>query len=881
MKKKLLMMGISGLSFLVSTKGFAQVPVADFTISQPTTCVNSIVQLTDISSNTPTAWSYTVENMTGTLTVQNPTLSFSTSGEFNVTLQASNASGISAPMSKTITVNDLPVLTVGMSTAVCAGSSATLSASGASTYTWSGGAANGSAFTPTATADYTVTATDANNCVNSAVQSITVNAVPMLTLTGANFVCQGSALTQTVDGADTYSWSTGVSGNTFTDMPSANTTYTVIGSYTTTGCSSSLTKVIAVDAFPTVTAVDGSVCAGSVFTITPSGAATYTYSNGSNTVIPASNASYTITGASVNGCASTVAAVANVTVNALPVITVNSGTVCAGSNFTLTPGGAVNYTYSSGSAVVSPAASQSYTITGKDANGCAAATGAVANVTVSAAPVLTVNSGAICAGNSFTITASGASSYSYTGGSNVVNPTSNQTYSVTGTGSNGCVTATAAIANVTVNALPTLTVNSGTICAGASFTLAPTGAATYTYSNGSNVVNPTSNQTYSVTGTDANGCVTAAAAVANVTVNALPVVSVNSGAVCMGSSFTLVPTGAVTYTFSSGSNVITATTSNQTISVTGTDANGCVTAAAAVSNVTVNALPVVSVNSGAVCMGSSFTLVPTGAATYTFSNGSSVVTPTANQVISVTGTDANGCVTAAPAVANVTVNALPVVTVNSGTVCAGTAFTITASGAATYAYEGGSNVVTPSADATYSVSGTDANGCTSATPVLSSVTVNALPVVSVAMPSATICSGESTILTSTGADSYSWDSGATTASISITPSATTVYTVTGTAANGCSAKTTVTENVSDCTGIAKISNNVEAGIYPNPNNGAFTVRVSQATTVKVINSVGQTVYAADLTEGENAVSLNNQPTGVYFVQLQQGGQVKTMRVVKN
>src|SRR4051812_27541630 len=131
MKKKLLMMGITGLSFLVSTNASAQVPVADFTISQQTTCVNSVVQITDISSDSPTAWTYTVESLTGTLTAQNPTLSFSTSGDHNITLIATNVNGPSAPVSKTITVNDLPVLAVSPATAVCAGDNATLSATGA------------------------------------------------------------------------------------------------------------------------------------------------------------------------------------------------------------------------------------------------------------------------------------------------------------------------------------------------------------------------------------------------------------------------------------------------------------------------------------------------------------------------------------------------------------------------------------------------------------------------------------------------------------------------------------------------------------------------------------------------------------------------------
>lgn len=945
MKKKLLMMGITGLSFLISTNGSAQSPVADFSINQQTTCVNSVVQLTDISTNTPTSWSYTVETMTGTLTVQNPTLSFSASGDYDVTLVATNASGSSAPVTKTITVNDLPVLSVSPATAVCAGDNATLSASGAATYTWSNGNANNASFVPSATADYTVQATDANNCVNSAVQTITVNPLPVLAFAGASFVCDGSTLTQTVSGADTYLWSTGVSGDNISEVPTASTSYSVTGTIMATGCSNTASKMITVDAYPTATVTDGAVCAGDVFTINATGAASYIYSTGSNTVIPTANDSYTVTGVSPNGCVSTVSAVVNVTVNALPVISVSGGTVCAGANFTLSPSGATTYTYSGGSAIVAPTTSQSYSVTGRDANGCAAAAPAVANLTVSAAPVLTVSSGAICAGDSYTITASGAntftfsagtdvvspatttvytvlgtdplgcvsaatnasvtvnalpvltiangaicagdsytispngaSTYTYSSGSNVVTPASNQTYSVTGTDANGCITASAAVVSVSVNALPTLTVTDGVICAGGSFTISPVGASTYTYSSGSNVVTPTANQTYSVTGTDANGCVTPAAAVVNVTVNALPVVTANSGAICAGGSFTISPSGASTYTYSSISNVITPA-SSQTVSVSGTDANGCVSAPAVVS-ITVHALPVISVNGGAVCMGSSFTVIATGASTYTYSSGSNVVTPTASQTVSVTGTDANGCVSAA-AMANITVNALPVVSVNSGAICSGASFTITPSGASTYTYSSGSNVVTPTANQAVSVTGTDANGCVSAAAV-SNITVNALPAVAISIPSATICTGESAILTASGAVSYVWGTTETTSTISITPATTTDYTVTGTDANGCAKTVSGTQVVSDCTGITKIAaNSVDAGVYPNPNNGVFAVKVSQSTSITIINVVGKVVYSSELNEGENSISLNEQPTGIYFVQLKQGNQSKTVRVVKN
>jgi hypothetical protein len=121
-------------------------------------------------------------------------------------------------------------------------------------------------------------------------------------------------------------------------------------------------------------------------------------------------------------------------------------------------------------------------------------------------PVVAVNSGTICAGESFTLIASGANTYTYSGGSSVVSPSVSFTYSVSGTSIEGCVGSLVAISNVMVNPLPVITVNNGTICTGDSFTLQASGADTYTYSGGSDIVNPTTTTTYSVTGTNLDGC---------------------------------------------------------------------------------------------------------------------------------------------------------------------------------------------------------------------------------------------------------------------------------------------------------------------------------------------------------------------------------------
>ncbi len=121
-------------------------------------------------------------------------------------------------------------------------------------------------------------------------------------------------------------------------------------------------------------------------------------------------------------------------------------------------------------------------------------------------PTITVNSGSICSGGSFTIVPSGASTYTFSGGSSIVTPTINTSYSVTGTSTLGCISSVTAVSTVTVNPLPTLSVNSGSICYGTTFTIVPTGAATYTYSSGSAIVSPTITTTYSVTGTNTLGC---------------------------------------------------------------------------------------------------------------------------------------------------------------------------------------------------------------------------------------------------------------------------------------------------------------------------------------------------------------------------------------
>ncbi|MBA4239849.1 MAG: hypothetical protein C0448_03930, partial [Sphingobacteriaceae bacterium] len=328
-----------------------------------------------------------------------------------------------------------------------------------------------------------------------------------------------------------------------------------------------------------------------------------------------------------------------------------------------------------------------------------------------------------------------------------------------------------------------------------------------------------------------------------------------------------------------GTDVVTPT-ADATYSVSGTDANGCISNVDAVSSVTVNALPTITVNSGSICAGQSFTMVPAGALTYTYSNGTDVVMPTADATYSVSGTDANGCISNVDAVSSVTVNALPTIAVNSGAICAGQSFTMVPTGALTYTYSNGTDVVMPTADVTYSISGTDANGCVSNVDAVSSVTVNALPTISAVTNNTLLCVGQTATLSVTGALTYTWSTTENTTDIAVTPTVQTTYTVEGTDVNGCANTTIITQNVNDCTGIETLSNDVSINVYPNPNNGLFVMELMSTSKVTVTNALGQVVIAETFEAGKHTVDIHNEATGVYFVKVIENNKQQMIRLIK-
>ena len=520
-------------------------------------------------------------------------------------------------------------------------------------------------------------------------------------------------------------------------------------------------------------------------------AATDLYGNCSNEVVQTTNAWYAVgVGAQYSGSTSA------------PTITLTPAnpTICSGSSTILTASGANTYTWNTGSNTasisVSPSSTTVYTVTGS--NGACVSSPKTTTITVTTAPVVTLTPAntTICSGNSTTLTANGASTYTWNTGSNAasisVSPSSTTVYTVTG--SNGSCQSVPKTTTITVTAAPVVTLTSANtdICSGSSTTLTASGANTYTWSTGSNAtsisVSPGSTTVYTVTGS--NAACQSAPKTTTINVTAVPVVTLTSANtnICSGSSTTLTASGANTYTWNTGSNATSISVSpNSTTVYTVTGSNANCVGLPKTTTITVTAVPVVTLTSANtdICSGNSTTLTASGANTYTWNTGSNAtsisVSPNSTTVYTVTGSNAN-CVSL-PKTTTITVTAVPVVTLTSAntTICSGNSTTLTASGANTYTWNTGSNAtsisVSPNSTTVYTVTGS--NGTCEGSPKTTTITVTATPVLTLTSVNATICSGSSTTLTASGANTYTWNTGSNATSISVSPGTTTVYTVTG------------------------------------------------------------------------------------------------------
>lgn len=204
----------------------------------------------------------------------------------------------------------------------------------------------------------------------------------------------------------------------------------------------------------------------------------------------------------------------------------------------------------------------------------------------------------------------------------------------------------------------------------------------------------------------------------------------------------------------------------------------------------------------------------------------------------------------------ITVNPLPVVNVTGTTsICVGDSIIINATGGGNYTWSNGgildSISVTPNSTTNYTVIVSDANSCVDSASI--NITVNSLPIINIT-GNTSICDGDSTTLTASGANNYIWNTVATSTSITISPIINTNYTVVGIDANGCQDSTQIMVNILPQPVAAIVGNN--------------TICFGESI---VLTATGGGNYVWNTSDTTAAINANPADTATFTVVVNAGG----------
>ena len=715
--------GMSGIYNLIATVGTctaaASTSVTVNALPIPTASNNGPIcnGLTlNLSSGGAQTYTWTGPNTYNSQT-QNPSIATASpvnSGIYTVTV--TDANGCKNFTTTSVLVNPTPSPIIGSNSPVCLGSNLNLTSSGGTSFAWSGPSAFSSAIqNPTVIGTtvanggvYTVTVT-ALSCTNTATVNVTI-VTPTTTASNTGPFCAGTTIQLNTPAAISYTWT---GPNAFTSNAQnptiPNATVGMSGIYnliaTVGTCTAAASTSVTVNALPIPTASNnGPICNGLTLNLSSGGAQTYTWTGPNTynsqtqnpsiaTASPVNSGIYTVTVTDANGCKNFTTT--SVLVNPTPPLTTNGSSVCAGQTMNVGANSIAGSTYvwsgPNGFVAIGqnttvtnaqPIMSGVYNVTVTSSVGCSN-TG-IANVSITPLPVPALtNNSPICVGGALNMTATGGSSYLWSGPNafnnvsanpniNNVSMAANGIYSVLVT-ANGC--SAMATTNVIINALPIpVAANNAPICEKGTLNLTGSGGVTYNWTGPlgftSSLQNPSISNVftinagvYNLTVIDANGC--QAATSTSVFINALPNLLANGAVVCYGYPATLTATGGVTYSWS-GPNGFTSnlqnpilpvvnnnTTGNYTVSIIG--ANTCTSSSAV--NVGTYPLPVPTITSTAkTCINTPVSLQGspgflmyqwTGPNNFLSPNASTSFTPTSmtqSGTYTLSVTDNRGCV---------------------------------------------------------------------------------------------------------------------------------------------------------------------------------------------------------------------------------------------
>lgn len=572
---------------LTNTFQIAGVPAHTLNIiaSSPTVCIGSTATLTAQNSGGTPGYSY---QWTGGPATAVNLVNESATGAHTYTVNSYDANNCLATQTISLNYIGLPNVTV-VNTSICPGKTGTLTASGASTYTWINNTSyTGPTFTanPSVTSFYNVAGTS-QGCTGTAMGQIQMLPVPVPVISSNNPVCTGINLNFSATGGQSYKWSGPMGFQSTTQintLPSPVSNQSGVYSLTVTAansCTAMVSTNFTVYPPPPVTAIGSTVCStGSVNLYANSSAASYLWSGpyftstlqnpvfGNLTSTLSGN--YTVKATSVEGC--TNSAVANVTITQMPVANITSnGPVCAGSEVILNASGGDSYIWSGpngfNSAIQTPTISQVPFANGGIYNVSATTGPCIAgssySLTVWALPIVIASTnGNICETKTVQLycqTALPVNTYTWAGPqffSTFQNPTrspatllQNGIYTVTVTDANNCIQS--ATTEVTVLKNPNVSATGATVCLNQPAILTSNGANTYQWYGPDlfksvqstptiGIVTPLQTGTYTLTGQAVNGCTSAV--IVDVQTMPLPVATMSvypATTICLGNSIRL------------------------------------------------------------------------------------------------------------------------------------------------------------------------------------------------------------------------------------------------------------------------------------------------------------------------------------------------------
>ncbi len=926
---------------------YCRTPISPFITGTTNICGGTSTNLTINGAST-----YTWSANSGGGNSQSVTISPATSTNYSVLV---TGNGCVDSANVTVVVN--PVITFTGPSSVCAGNSLTLTANGATTYTWSANAGSATTstviLTPTTTIVYTVTGTS-GGCISSKIIQITVNP-DLILVPSATTICPGTSVLLTGSGATSYTWSANagsVNTDTVRVSPVVSTDYTLSASRAGTTFSINGNAYICSGQS---TVLSGPSCCSYSYTWAPGNLHTYSVS-----VAPSTTTIYTLTSVLTGYCPHSDTITVHVIPNPVSVISGDS-LICFGDSTVLTALGTTTYTWSSNlnnantkTVTVKPATTTVYSVSGTVGT-CMSYVGTV-TVTVLNSLAL-IGPYTMCLGDSAFLLASGCTSYSWTpvlSTSPVVkiSPTIATIYTVTGT-TGTCInsdTIKVQVINCSNSVCNNLGFESGSFSDWAgqigfnwssSQPLTITGYGIYPAN-----FNSDGYHNIAGAGTDIYGGFNTLAP-GNGIYSAMlggPNINVGNGGETIEQGFRvdstnylftyktaivlqdgLHPYGEQAYfkaeIIDANNNIIPSLSYSIqiTASVTPTGFQQSIYDSYSKyqpwKNTVLNLSTYIGQNlkikftaagcdQGAhfgyayvdilcgnqvfyptnylLCTGANVLLTAMeGYNLYNWSGPGIISLATAQSVLvnmpgtyTVVSTDIGG--TNDTNIVLVTQFNPTVTVTGNDTICAGTSTTLYAGGASTYVWSSNTGnaitdsvVVSPTVFTSYNVTGTDTNGCNNIGTY--DVYVYTMPPVSIIAGADSICAGDSTLLTVSGANTYTWSANAgsvNTASVFVSPNVTTTYSVLGTDNNGCVNNTAQVINVTCTVGVNTFFGAEDVFIYPNPASNVLTIQSSgKRVPVIIYDALGVIVSQLNIYSKKTDIDITKLPAGVYTVSI--------------